>query len=100
MAVGAGQQVAQPVAVDLIAQAALGLDLVAFGDRDVAHVVAQAGDLERALVGDGRGGPAPSVEVVADFVVFRWPTTTLRGLRLVGEANLLAQFGEPHHFSP
>ena len=40
-------EIAHAVAVDRVAEANLGLDFVAFGHGDLAHVVAEAGDLER-----------------------------------------------------
>ena len=56
------RQVAHAVAVDREAEPRLGLDLVALGDRDVAHVVAEPGDLEAmGLVPAGRR-PRPRAE--------------------------------------
>ncbi len=59
-------QVAHAVAVDGPAQLDLGLDLVALGDRDLAHVVAEAGDLEAAAVGEGGGRAHPAGELLED----------------------------------
>src|SRR3712207_8066717 len=41
-------EIADPVAVDGVAEADLGGDLVALGHRDIAHIVAETGEL-RAL---------------------------------------------------
>ena len=59
-------ELADAVAVDREAEPRLGLDLVALGDRDVAHVVAEPGDLEAVrLVPAGRG-PRPRPEPRGD----------------------------------
>ena len=52
-------QVAQAVAVHRVAEANLGVDLVALGDGHLAHVVADAGDLGRLRVVPRGGGAAP-----------------------------------------
>jgi hypothetical protein len=46
--------------VDRYAEADLGIDLVTLGDGDVAHVVAEPGQLERTEGGEAAGGALPS----------------------------------------
>ncbi len=60
----AGGQFADAVAVDLNAEADLGLDLVALGDGDLPHVVAQAGDLQRSYFMQSGGGPLPGGQAI------------------------------------
>ncbi len=43
-------EIAQAVAVDSVAEDALGFDLVPVGHRDATHVVADAGDDEIPLI--------------------------------------------------
>jgi hypothetical protein len=64
--------------VHLHAEAQLRLGLVALGDGDVAHVVAEAGELERAGgLPPGRGAlPVLDLPRTAGFET--WPTTVLR----------------------
>ena len=52
--------------VDLHAEAQLGLGLVALGDGDVAHVVAEAGELERARRRPAGGGALPVLDLLQD----------------------------------
>ena len=62
-------QVVDAVRVDRDAETQLRLDLVALGDRDVAHVVAEAGELERTHLGGTCGGPGPDADATADVRV-------------------------------
>ena len=55
----AADQVVDAVGVDRHAEPQLGLDLVALGDRDVAHVVAEPGQPQRAQLRASGGGPRP-----------------------------------------
>ena len=57
------------VAVDGDAQPNLRLDLVALGDRDLAHVVAEAGDLERLRLVPARGRTRPDAHARRDVRV-------------------------------
>ena len=59
-------QVAEPVAVDRHAEANLGLDLVALGDGDLAHVVAEPRDLHVLRVVPGGGGAHPHAKLRVD----------------------------------
>ena len=76
--------------VDGDAEPHLGLDLVALGDRDLAHVVAEAGELERAQLGQpaspraptSRSGPPPP-----DRRRGRRPSCAARPTRLSTWAN-------------
>ncbi len=58
-------QVVDAVGVDRDAEAQLRLHLVALGDRHVAHVVAEAGQLERAHLGQALGGAQPGQDARA-----------------------------------
>jgi hypothetical protein len=53
-------QVVDAVGVDRSAESEFGFDFVAFGDRDVAHVVAEPGQLEAADGVDAEGGALPA----------------------------------------
>ena len=57
--VDAEDEVVDAERVDGYAELDLRLDLVPFGDRDVAHVVAEAGELEGADLLPAAGGPRP-----------------------------------------
>ena len=57
------------VAVDGDAQPNLRLDLVALGDRDLAHVVAEAGDLERLRLVPAGGRACPDAHARRDLRV-------------------------------
>ena len=59
-------QVIDAPGVDLDAEDRLGLGLVALGDRDEPHVVAEPGELERAGRGPARRGPGPGRHLVDD----------------------------------
>ena len=61
-----GDEVAEAVAVDGDAEAYLGLDLVALGDGDLAHVVAETRDLHAPHVVPCGGGAHPDAEPLAD----------------------------------
>ena len=57
----------------------MGLDLVAFGDRDLAHVVADAGDPGAVAVVPGARRRGPSRRSVAwTSASCQWPTTIFR----------------------
>ena len=73
-----GHQVVDAVGVDRDAEPQLGLDLVALGDRDVAHVVAEAGQPQRADGGRARGGPRPGGDPRPHRGSETWPATVLR----------------------
>ena len=60
-------EVADAIAVDPDAELDLGLDLVALGDRDLAHVVAEAGEPEPPELVDTAGGPGPAGDAVDDL---------------------------------
>ena len=57
-----GDQVVDAVGVDRDAEAQLRLDLVALGDRDVAHVVAEPGQPQRAHLGQAARRPHPGAD--------------------------------------
>lgn len=61
-----GDEVVDAVGVDGDAEAELGLDLVALGDGDVAHVVAEAGELEGGEFGASGGGAGPGADAAGD----------------------------------
>jgi hypothetical protein len=60
-----GFQVAHAEAVDRIAELDLGLDLVALGHGHLAHVVAEAGDLQTARFVPSEGGACPDRQLLA-----------------------------------
>ena len=62
-------QVAHAVAAHRVAELALRRDLVSLGDRDVAHVVAEAGELEPARLGPAAGRAHPGADPVVHFFV-------------------------------
>ena len=62
-------QIADRVVVHLIAELDLGLNLVALGDRHVAHVVAKTGDLEVAAVVDGGGDAHPVANLLSGLFI-------------------------------
>jgi hypothetical protein len=64
--VDVGDEVAESVAVHRVAQPQLRLDLVALGDGDLAHVVAEAGDSEPLGFVPAGGGPGPPAEAPGD----------------------------------
>lgn len=72
-------QIADRVVVHLIAELDLGLNLVALGDRHVAHVVAKAGDLEVAAVVNGGGDPHPVAQLAVGLFIL--PVTDHHGAR-------------------
>ena len=79
----ASREVADAVAVDRDAQPDLRLDLVALGDRDLAHVVAEAGDLERLRLVPARGRARPDARyALATSGSRQWPTTVFRRRRI------------------
>ncbi len=61
-----GDQVVDAVGVHRHAPPQLGLDLVALGDRDVAHVVAEAGQPHRRERGPSEGGARPGPDTDRD----------------------------------
>ena len=64
-----GDEVVDGVGVDRCAEVQFGVDLVAFGDRDTAHVVTEAGELE-VPHGIPRGGdPSPGRNSVSGVLV-------------------------------
>jgi len=65
-----GSQVAQAVAVHLVAEADLRLHLVALGHGHVAHVVPEAGHLHLLAVGPAAGDPRPGAKLGLHFRVF------------------------------
>ena len=62
-------EVADAEGVDAEPEPPLGLDLVALGDRDVAHVVAEAGDPARLPVALRARGPRPGADALLDLGV-------------------------------
>ena len=64
--VDAGDQVADTVRVDAEPEPPLGLELVALGDRDLPHVVAEARDATAQPVLPGARGPCPDPDPVLD----------------------------------
>ena len=77
-----------PIAVDAEAEPALSLDLVALGDRDLAHVVAEARDPAGLPVAPRarRSGPARRSRSWTRASL-QWPTTTLRSSRIRAAMN-------------
>ena len=72
-------QVVDAVGVDRDAEAQLGLDLVALGDGDVAHVVAEAGQPQRAQRGRAPARRAPRRRPAPRRPGrLTWPATVLR----------------------
>ena len=61
-----GDEVADAVRVDAEPEPPLGLELVALGDRDLAHVVAEAGDATAQPVLPGARGACPDTDPVLD----------------------------------
>ena len=59
-------EVVHAVGVHRDPEAQLGLDLVALGDGDVAHVVAEPGEPELAQLVPAEGSPGPRADPVAD----------------------------------
>ena len=76
------RQVAHAVPVDRHAEADLGLDLVALGIGDVAHVVPEPGDAEPVGFVPGARGPAPGGDPVGDVRL-----TPVTGDGLAGDAQ-------------
>lgn len=62
-------RIADRVVVHLIAELNMGLNLVAFGDGHVAHVVAKAGNLEVAAVVNGGGDPHPVANLLSGLLI-------------------------------
>ncbi len=62
-------QIADPVAVDIVPKLNLRLDLVAFGDGDIAHVVAEAGDLRALPVRPGGCDARPRSQLRLHIVI-------------------------------
>jgi hypothetical protein len=62
-------EVAHAVAVHRDAQPDLSLDLVALGDGDVAHVVAEASDPQVLRLVPAERGPRPDADAPLDFGV-------------------------------
>ena len=65
-AVHGGRQLVHAVAVDRKPEPRLGLDLVALGDRDLAHVVAEAGDPKALRFVPARRCPRPPAQASRD----------------------------------
>ena len=83
-----GDEVADAERVDAEAQPALRLHLVALGDRDVAHVVAEAGDPASLPVALGRTRRASSRRSAAcTSGSVQCPTTTVRSSRIRAAMN-------------
>ena len=99
-----GDQVVHAVGVDRDPEPQLGLDLVALGDRDVAHVVPEPGQLEPAYGGGAQRGPLPGrdpptdhrVADVADHGLARHPEPGLDVAELPVAVGGLVQVHEVH----
>ena len=72
-------EVIDPVRVDGHAEPDLRLDLVAFGDRDLTHVVAEAGELEGADLVPAAAARAQDAMRATTAGLDAWPATVLRG---------------------
>ena len=59
-----GDEIAHAVAVDGKAEPHFGRDLVALGDGDLAHVVAEAGELRALQIVPGPGGAHPGAQPI------------------------------------
>ena len=73
-----GDEVADAVAVDPDAEADLRLDLVAFGDGDLAHVVPEAGETEPLELVDAAAARAQTPIRSMTSGSRQWPTTVVR----------------------
>ena len=88
-------QIADAVAVDLHAQADLGLDLVAFGHGHLPHVVAEPGDLQIPHFAQARGGSHPSGDAILNLLILPVPDDDLPRLAQSGaeESELAVAVG-------
>ena len=83
----ARHQIAHAVPVDAEPEPPLGLDLVALGDRDLAHVVAETGDPPAAQSCRALAARAHAPMRAWTAGSLQWPTTTLRSRRIRAAMN-------------
>ena len=74
-------EVADAVGIDGEPEPRFGRDLVALGDGDLAHVVAEAHEPAALPVRPRAGHAHPGADPVLYLRVLQWPTTTLRASR-------------------
>ena len=64
-----GDEVADAEAIDYEIKSYLGIDLIAFGYGDLAHIVAESRDFHSAHIVPGAGGAKPDADTVLDFAI-------------------------------